>query len=391
MPGRRRAARLVLAVALTVAGPAAAQRLVVPIPNEQAVRVVADSFVGGDGRFHRVDRYHPAGPAGVRPAVVFVNLIGPVLRTWSIYQEWARLVTARGMVGVLYDAPAPPADRSREVPLAAADLDSLLATLERRGPRIGIDPGNVVLWAASTNTRLGTPVALESGGRTVRGYVLYYGSGEVSVPRPDVPVFIARAGLDTPGLNRQLDALAARLIGAGLPVTVVNHPSGPHAFDVMDSSAASAGVIEQTLAFIRQVTDPATGESVRRGVPEAVAAAAFAAGRWQDAADGYRRVVAAQPDRGGSFWRLGLAQLELGQHRDALGSFERARDLGVSGARDLGVPAARAAVRAGDPARAAEWIKWALGRFPPLRQEVMADDELGPLLQRPELASPNPA
>jgi acetyl esterase/lipase len=69
---------------------------------------------------------------------------------------------------------------------------------------------------------------------------------------PRLPLFIARAGADqTPNLNETIDRFAAGALKANLPVTVVNHPSGPHAFDLMEESEGSREIVRQILAFLR--------------------------------------------------------------------------------------------------------------------------------------------
>src|SRR5437773_7130935 len=56
----------------------------------------------------------------------------------------------------------------------------------------------------------------------------------------DVPLFIARAGRDEmPGLNETLDRFAAKALDRNLPITMVNHANGPHAFDLVDDSDMS--------------------------------------------------------------------------------------------------------------------------------------------------------
>jgi acetyl esterase/lipase len=68
----------------------------------------------------------------------------------------------------------------------------------------------------------------------------------------DVPLFIARAGKDqTPRLNETLDRFVAAALAANLPITVVNHPTAPHAFDLYDDSEASREIVRQVLAFLR--------------------------------------------------------------------------------------------------------------------------------------------
>ena len=40
-------------------------------------------------------------------------------------------------------------------------------------------------------------------------------------------------------------------LARNLPITVVNHATGPHAFDVFDDSPASREVVRQSLAFLQ--------------------------------------------------------------------------------------------------------------------------------------------
>ena len=69
------------------------------------------------------------------------------------------------------------------------------------------------------------------------------------LPR-DTRLFVARAGRDeSPGLNAALDSFVAAAVRDNRPVTLVNHATGPHAFDVMDDSRATRGVIRQVLGF----------------------------------------------------------------------------------------------------------------------------------------------
>ncbi len=44
------------------------------------------------------------------------------------------------------------------------------------------------------------------------------------------PLFIAKAGLDRPGINDSIDAFVARAAELGSPVTLETHPDGRHAF-----------------------------------------------------------------------------------------------------------------------------------------------------------------
>ena len=79
------------------------------------------------------------------------------------------------------------------------------------------------------------------------------GAGKTIADLPrDLPLFVARAGQDQmPGLNRALDRFIAQAMSANLALTAVNHPSGPHAFDLFDDSATSREIVRLSLEFLR--------------------------------------------------------------------------------------------------------------------------------------------
>ena len=66
------------------------------------------------------------------------------------------------------------------------------------------------------------------------------------------PLLLVRAGRDeAPGLNAALDRFVQTALAASVPLTLVNYPEGPHAFDILDASSGSRAAIRQILAFLR--------------------------------------------------------------------------------------------------------------------------------------------
>jgi hypothetical protein len=181
--------------------------------------------------------------------------------------SWGRLIAASGMVAVTYTNTSP-----------AADLQALLDHLQRNGLALGIEGNAVGLWASSGNA----PMALSRLMKDARpriacaafcyGYLLdldgathvaqmakMYGLANqcegksVEDLADDVPIFIARAGKDQfAGLNETLGRFVARALTRNLPVTVANHPSGPHAFDLFDDSETSRVIVRQVLGFLKE-------------------------------------------------------------------------------------------------------------------------------------------
>jgi hypothetical protein len=67
----------------------------------------------------------------------------------------------------------------------------------------------------------------------------------------ETPVLVVRAGQDEmPRLNETIDRFLSRALTSNLPITFVNHPKAPHAFDVMDDTETSRQIIRLILEFM---------------------------------------------------------------------------------------------------------------------------------------------
>jgi len=253
------------------------KRVVYRIAGADAVDVERDvPFAAASGRVLTMDLYRRGETSSEtpRPAVVcvlgyrdggYASAVGCPFKAMAFTTDWARLIAASGMIAIAYTNDDP-----------GADLLSLLRHLRLHGAALGIDTQRVGIFGVSGNG----PVALSAlmhedlGIRcAVLGWAFLMdvdgathvadaasqwkfanpcdGKTIADIAR-GVPIFIARAGMDQfPGLNHALDRFAAKALAANLPVTIVNHPSGPHAFDIFDDSDASREIIRQMLAFMR--------------------------------------------------------------------------------------------------------------------------------------------
>lgn len=260
------------------------------LPGMDEVSVEPDlPFPGSDGKPLALDLYSPAGAgrSARLPAVVFVSgypdpgmeaMLGAKLKDWGSYQSWARLVAASGMVAVTYT------NRDPE-----GDVRALLAHLRAKADDLGIDADRLAIWACSGNVPNALSLLFESDRPRPRCTALCYGfmlddplggtvdatvdgGGSTAVAdaarafhfanpaagrsiaelSPDVPILLVRAGGDqTPGLNESIDRFLAAALRHDLPISFVNHPGAPHAFDVEQEGEASGAVIRLVLQFLR--------------------------------------------------------------------------------------------------------------------------------------------
>ncbi|HWW75590.1 MAG TPA: alpha/beta hydrolase [Pyrinomonadaceae bacterium] len=272
-----------------------AERTVVyGVPGMDDVEVLQDiEFEADGGDALKMDIYlpHGSGEGARAPAVVIVAgfpdagfeaKVGRRFKEMGSSVSWGRLLAASGVAAVAYANREP-----------AKDVRALLRHLRRNADALGLDADSLGLWASSGNVPLALSVLMsdggarlmsEGGGRLMGGEgarlkcaVLFYGytldaggahvvedaartwgfanpcAGRSAEDLPArTPLFVARAGRDEmPGLNEALDRFAAEALALNLPVTLVNHAEGAHAFDLFDETEAAREVIRQALAFVR--------------------------------------------------------------------------------------------------------------------------------------------
>ncbi len=255
------------------------RRVCLQLEGMDAIPVRRDVAFGPAGRELRFDLYYPSDEADDDrwPAVIIVAGYPATLEPRPAaltYKEigWTvsigQLIARSGMVAIAY------ANRGEPV----ADLRALFEHLHERAEALRIDPARIGVIAASGNapTALATimqeasrpPVCaalcqgclLDLDGATdvadaarQFGFANPCGGRTVADLRRDVPLFITRGGRDQfPAMNASIDRFVRQGLAENLPMTVVNHADGPHAFDLFDDSRASRDVVRQTLRFLRQ-------------------------------------------------------------------------------------------------------------------------------------------
>jgi dienelactone hydrolase len=232
------------------------------------------SYLSSAGTSLPFDVYRPPGGAHGPPwpAVVLVTgygdagmrrVFGCSAREMGAFTSWARLLAASGMAAVAYENEQP-----------ALDARAAFDHVRTAGASLGLDATRIGVWSCSghapmalamlmnepdiTCTTLLYPYLLDIGGHTeVEDAAATFrfvtpAAGRTPGDLPErCPLLIARAGGDTmPGLNDSLDRFAAAALAANRPVTVVNHPPAPHAFDLTDDTRESHRVIQGVLQFL---------------------------------------------------------------------------------------------------------------------------------------------
>jgi acetyl esterase/lipase len=251
--------------------------VVLELPGMDAVTIQRDvPYRTTEDGAQTMDLYRPSGSSSAAPlpVVVFVSgypdpgferMLGCKLKDMGQYVSWARLVAASGLVAVTYANREP------------ADVHALFAYLRQNAASLGIDASRIGVWAGSGNVPMALSLLMQGSGDSFRCAALCYGfmldlGGATHVagaaaqfgfanpcagksiddlPR-DLPLFLVRAGQDQmPHLNDSLDAFLAAALAHNLPVTLANHATGLHAFDLLEDSETSREMIRSILAFLR--------------------------------------------------------------------------------------------------------------------------------------------
>jgi len=224
-----------------------------------------------------MDIYYPTGANNGKhwPVVIFAlgfpgagfrKMWGCKEKDMGSYVSWARLAAALGIAAITYTNNEP-----------VADLDALVRYVRENADELGIDKNRLALWACSGNVPTALSLLMAPDRDYLKCAVFGYGAmldldGSTGIAESseawgfanptagrlvedisiNVPLFIARAGRDQiPSLNDSIDRFVAHALRRNLPITFINHASGPHWFDVLDDSENSRQIIKQILTFIR--------------------------------------------------------------------------------------------------------------------------------------------
>jgi hypothetical protein len=223
-----------------------------------------------------MDLYYPSEPGGGDgwPTVVIVagcpGSTGPS-PTSLTYKEmgWtvsmARLIARSGMAAVAYTTREP-----------AGDLERIIEHLRVHAGRLRLDASRLGVLAVSGNVPTALTAVLREARRPPVCAVFGYGclldlDGATDVAeaarqfgfanpgagravndlRRDVPLLVIRAGRDQfPAMNASIDRFVAHALRENLPLTLINHAEGPHAYDLFDDSPASRAMVRHTLSFL---------------------------------------------------------------------------------------------------------------------------------------------
>ncbi len=260
------------------------KRVVYSIPGMERARVRKDlTYKTVDGNPLKLDLYYPADASEDEPlpAVVLVHGEWPpeiIMHSKETggFVSTGQLIAASGLVAVNFNHRA--TERLTKLHEAAGDVHDLITYVQDNAASLGVDPDRLCVWVFSAGMPLGMWAAMHDALPYVRCIVAYYGVMDLESvrnslpkkvskkdlrefsalhhlrehPKEIAPIFIAKAGLDRPGLNGTIDLFAEEARRLGAKVEVMVHEEGRHGFDVLDDDDRSREIIKRTLAFITE-------------------------------------------------------------------------------------------------------------------------------------------
>jgi len=253
----------------------AKRRVVYRLAAEELVTVDRDRrYASSSGDELPFDVYRAAsdGSAPPHPAVLLVagyndegmrRFAGCAAKNLGAFESWARLIAASGLTAITYECREP-----------GADARAILAHVRASAATLGIDSTRLGLWACSGHVPTALAIAMHERDFGCAAFLYGYtididdhrevadaaAMFRFAVPasgRPltdltgTLPLLLVRAGGDRmPGLNQAMDRFVIALLARNAPVTLVNHASGPHAFELEDDGPGTRTAIRQVLTFL---------------------------------------------------------------------------------------------------------------------------------------------
>jgi tetratricopeptide (TPR) repeat protein len=179
------------------------------------------------------------------PVVIFNNGVGSLtIPQWRVYKDWGRLMAAKGMIAVNYQA------RQNN---GLADGDALMDYLRNNANTLNIDADNMAIWTCSANARVGMRLAMDPQRIYIKSLVVYYGGPDsLGKLRQDLPTLIVRAGLDAQFINMGIENFMQQALMQDMRIEFINYVKGTHAFDITTNTDESRAVIDKTIDFFKE-------------------------------------------------------------------------------------------------------------------------------------------
>lgn len=227
--------------------------VVYQIDGMRDARVQRDIVYRRDGDAElRMNVYAPARLSGEEraPAVLFVHG-GPIPADmtpptqWGVFVSYGQIMAASGLVGVTFNHRL---HGLMDYARAQSDVAAAIEYVRSHAAEINVDPDKIALWFFSGGGPL-MSTFLRDRPAYVRCVLAFYAYLDVREKAGDLPIFIARAGLDQPMINNTIDQFVQEALAGNASLELMNHAAGRHGFDIVDDDDRSREIIARAVAF----------------------------------------------------------------------------------------------------------------------------------------------
>jgi acetyl esterase/lipase len=246
------------------------------LPAPAPARVIRDLPYASDADgVLRMDAYLPA-ERGTYPGVLLVNgdaaeNVIATAKDWGVYRSYGAHLSARGLVGLPFNHRSTQSGAGRSG--VEAEVSGAFDYVREHAADIGLDPQRIGVWVFSAAGAFALARLLRERPRYLRAVAGFYtvwdqtpftergglsaeeavrwsavnalGNSAVGLP----PILVGRAGRDSPQLTAGADRFIARALELNVDLSVWNHPTGQHGFDVRDDDDRSREIIRAALDF----------------------------------------------------------------------------------------------------------------------------------------------
>lgn len=257
--------------------------IVVPTPGPGDYNVYRNLiYLDTDEGRNRADIFLPSDSNRKHAAIIFVHggpipKALPAAKDWQFFQSYGSLATSAGFAGVVFNHRF---DSLNDLQTAAGDIRALVEFVRQNAEKYTIDKDRICLWFYSGGGSFVAPF-LSARPEWLKCMAIYY-----AILGPDVwkdlgedlpvaqqagldpfpflesksswdPAFlIAEAGEDNAVLNAGMRRFSRVAIENAWKTEYLNHPTGPHGFDLDKDDQRSRDIILRTLDFIGEQLDP---------------------------------------------------------------------------------------------------------------------------------------
>jgi acetyl esterase/lipase len=245
--------------------------VVYTVPGMDAVQVTRGLVYSTDGDVSlQMDVYRPPNlqKNERRPAVLFLHggadiSKPPAPTEWGVYQSYGRLMGASGLIGVTFNQ-----RMGSGLEKGFADVRAAIEYVRSHAAELHVDPDRLCLSAYSAGGPL-LAIAVGDPQPYIRCLVGFYAVLDIGPPiTPErapyspieqlklhadklPPIFLARAGKDSQGLNGTIDRFVTEAASRNVAIEFHNIRGAPHAFDIQTPSAEVRSVIARVIAFLK--------------------------------------------------------------------------------------------------------------------------------------------